>query len=281
MTGATTLRGLIIGLIGNVLIGVSLYHLIQVGSCGNGYDGPCPSSLTPYFIALPAGIVISLVGIFMGGGIFAFCGVFVSIGIGALAAGWTTGGKMGAFPYVFGGMFAFFGLLPLLLAGGLRRMAAGKEAEAMRLVATGGQGVGTVTDVQDTGITINNNPRVTVTMRVAPVDGSAPFDRSKTVTVSRVAVPRIGERFPVWYDRADAGVWAFGVDLEPHAPPEVKALFARAGRGEAGADVASPTPESDAPSPLEELERLNELRKVGAVTNAEYERAKAQLLARL
>lgn len=280
MMGATSWRGLIVGLIGNVLIGVSLYHLIQVGSCGNGYDGACPSSLTPYFIALPAGILTSVAGIFMGGGVIAFCGVFVSIGLGSLAAGWFGDGKTGAFPYIFGGLFAFFGLLPLLLGAGLRRMGAGKEAQAMRLVATGGQGVGTVTHVQDTGITINDNPRVEVTMRVQPVDGTAPLERKKTVTVSRVAIPRVGDRFPVWYDRADADLWAFGVDMEPHAPPEVKALFARAGRGEPAAATAAAA-EPDRPSPLEELERLNELRKVGAVTNAEYESAKALLLARL
>jgi hypothetical protein len=231
MMGATSWRGVVAGLIGNVLIGVSLYHLIQVGSCGNGYDGACPSSLTPYFIALPVGILTSVVGIFMGGGVIAFCGVFVSIGLGALAAGWFGDSKMGAFPYIFGGMFAFFGLLPLLLGAGLRRMGAGKEAEAMRLVATGGQGVGTVTRIRDTGITINDNPRLDVTMRVEPVDNSAPIERTKTVTVSRLAIPRVGDRFPVWYDRANPDLWAYGVDIEPHAPSAVKALFARAGRG--------------------------------------------------
>lgn len=279
MMGPISWRGLVVGLIGNLLIGVSLFHLIQVGSCGNGYDGACPSELTPYFIALPVGIITSVIGVFMGGGVIAFCGVFVSIGLGALAAGWFGNGKTGAFPYIFGGLFAFFGLLPLLLGAGLRRMGAGKEAEAMRLLAAGGQGVGTVTRVRDTGITINDDPRLELTMRVEPIDNGAPIERTKTVTVSRLAIPRVGDRFPVWFDKADATSWAYGVDMEPHAPPAVKALFARAGRGEAGG--AAPAPEPDGPSPLEELERLNELRKVGAVTNAEYESAKAVLLARL
>ncbi|HYG29046.1 MAG TPA: DUF3592 domain-containing protein [Allosphingosinicella sp.] len=277
MTGATSWRGLIVGLIGNLLIGVSLYHLIQVGNCGGGYNADCPSSLTPYFIALPVGILTSVAGIFMGGGIVAFCGVFVSIGLGALAAGWFGAGKMGAFPYIFGGLFAFFGLLPLLLGAGLRRIGAGKEAQAMRLVATGGQGVGTVTHVEDTGITINDNPRVTVTMKVEPVDGTAPLERTKTVTVSRVAIPRIGDRFPVWYDREDPSLWAYGVDMEAGAPADVKALFARAAR----TGTEAPNEPASGPSPLEELQRLNELRKVGAVTDREYDTAKALLLARL
>ena len=270
-------RGLMVGLIGNVLIGVSLYHLIQVGNCGNGYNADCPSSLTPYFIALPVGILTSVVGIFMGGGIVAFCGVFLSIGLGALAAGWFGAGKMGAFPYIFGGLFAFFGLLPLLLGAGLRRIGAGKEAQAMRLVETGGQGVGTVTHVEDTGITINDNPRVTVTMKVEPVDGTTPLKRTKTVTVSRVAIPRIGDRFPVWYDRQDPSLWAYGVDMEAGAPADVKALFARSAR----AEPEVPGEQASGPSPLEELQRLNELRKVGAVTDREYDTAKALLLARL
>ncbi|HEX8364702.1 MAG TPA: DUF3592 domain-containing protein [Allosphingosinicella sp.] len=277
MTGATSWRGLIVGLIGNLLIGVSLYHLIQVGNCGNGYNADCPSSLTPYFIALPVGILTSVAGIFMGGGIVAFSGVFVSIGLGALAAGWFGAGKMGAFPYIFGGLFAFFGLLPLLLGAGLRRIGAGKEAQAMRLVATGGQGVGTVTHVEDSGITINDNPRVTVTMKVEPVDGTAPLERTKTVTVSRVAIPRIGDRFPVWYDRQDPSLWAYGVDMEAGAPADVKALFARAAR----TGTEAPNEQASGPSPLEELQRLNELRKVGAVTDREYSAAKALLLARL
>ena len=273
MGGSLKLRGVIVGLIGNVLIGLSLYHLMQVGSCGGSGAPPCPSDLTPWFLALPAGILISLVGIFMGGGVVVFSGVFLAVGIGSMAAAASGGSKeMGSFGWWFGGMFAFFGLAPLLLTLGLRPLAKAKEAKAMRLVATGSKGVGTIVEVRDTGVTINNNPRVET------IDGGAPVERRKTATGSRVAVPRIGERYPVWYDPQDAENWAFGVDMEANAPPDVQALFAKA-RG-SPAPAAPDEPEAG-PSPLEELSRLNELRMSGAVTEREFETAKAKLLARV
>lgn len=279
MGGRLRASGVIVGLIGNVLIGLSLFHLMQVGSCGGVGAPPCPSDLTPYFFALPAGILISLAGIFMGGGVVIFSGVFLAVGLGSMAAAAFGGGKETAsFGWWFGGMFAFFGLAPLLLMLMLRPMARAKAARAMQLVATGRKGVGTITEVRDTGVTINDNPRVEIAMRIEPVDGGAPVERSKTATVSRVAVPRVGERYPVWYDPDDAENWAFGVDMEANAPAEVQALFAKA----RGTVPAPPSAEPDAgPSPLEELSRLNELRMAGAVTEREFETAKAQLLARI
>jgi hypothetical protein len=278
MGGSLRLKGVIVGLIGNVLIGVSLYHLMQVGSCG-GFRAPCPDDLTPYFFALPAGILISVVGIFMGGGAVIFSGVFLAVGLGSMAAAAFGGGKeMAGFGWWFGGMFAFFGLAPLILMLVLRPMARAKEAQAMRLVATGSKGVGTITDVRDTGVTINGNPRVEIVMHIEPVDGGAAIERKKTATVSRVAVPRVGERYPVWYDPQDEENWAFGTDMDASAPPDVQALFAKA-RGPGPAPAAAGT--DAGPSPLEELSRLNELRKVGAVTEREFETAKAQLLAQI
>ena len=47
--------------------------------------------------------------------------------------------------------------------------------------------------VQDTGMTVNNNPRIKLVLSVAPQDGSAPFEVSKKQLVSRVAVPRAGD----------------------------------------------------------------------------------------
>ena len=78
-----------------------------------------------------------------------------------------------------------------------------KKKQAADLVETGLKGAGTVISVQDTGMTVNDNPRVKMVFRVEPLDGGAPFDAEKTRTVSRVEIPRQGDRYPVWYDAED------------------------------------------------------------------------------
>src|SRR5207237_486377 len=84
-----------------------------------------------------------------------------------------------------------------------KRSNAAKQVMAAELMRSGVKGVGTITGVTDTGITINNNPRITIRMRIEPLDGSAPVERLKTVTVSRVQIPQAGSRYPAWFDRTD------------------------------------------------------------------------------
>jgi hypothetical protein len=54
--------------------------------------------------------------------------------------------------------------------------------------------------VQDTGTTINDNPRIKMIFRVEPLDDSPAFDATKTTTVSRVQIPRQGDRYPEFAD---------------------------------------------------------------------------------
>ena len=75
MMGRLKLRGVLIGLMGNAAIAWSLFHLLQIGSCGGAGVPACPADAWPYFVALPVGILVSVLGIFMGGGAIAFCGV--------------------------------------------------------------------------------------------------------------------------------------------------------------------------------------------------------------
>ena len=89
-----------------------------------------------------------------------------------------------------------------------------KRKLAESLQSTGSKAVGTVISVQDTGMTINNNPRVNMTFRVEPVDGGPAFDAQKTATVPRLQIPRQGERYPVWYDPQDHSKWMFSVIVD-------------------------------------------------------------------
>ena len=53
-----------------------------------------------------------------------------------------------------------------------------------------------VIGVADTGMTVNDNPRVKLTLQVQP-EGDAPFEATKKVTVSRVAIPSVGDQYYV------------------------------------------------------------------------------------
>ncbi|MEA2127021.1 MAG: hypothetical protein QOI80_3803, partial [Solirubrobacteraceae bacterium] len=58
--GKTKPFGVMLGLLGNLMIVLSLNKLIQNGSCGDVGYAACPDALTPYFILLPAGIMLSV-----------------------------------------------------------------------------------------------------------------------------------------------------------------------------------------------------------------------------
>jgi len=272
--GKIKIAGLIVGLVGNGLMAYALYTLLGGAGCATSLDpSPCEAAMTPGMIALPAGIILSMVGIFMGGGFYVFSGLFIAIGLGSMAASaFTDMGEMQSFGWLFGGMFAFFGILPLLLSGVVKGKVAARQVEAQRLIQTGRKGIGTILAVNDTGLTINENPRVEIVMRVEPVDGSPPLELRKKVIVSRVALPRAGDRHPVWYDPADHEKWAFGTDMDASAPREVRELFDLV-RQSAGA-----RPESG--NMVDELERLNALHSSGALTDREFAEAKERLLRR-
>jgi hypothetical protein len=79
----------------------------------------------------------------------------------------------------------------------------GGRKRKQRLEEAGVNAAAQVVAVNDTGMTINNNPRIAVTLQVSPTDGSAPFQLSKKVTVSRVSIPRPGDVLGVRYDPSD------------------------------------------------------------------------------
>ena len=100
-----------------------------------------------------------------------------------------------------------------------------KRKKAEELFETGSKGVGTVIQVQDTGMTVNDNPRVKMTFRVEPLDGGEAFDLEKKTTVSRVAIPRQGDRYPVWYDPQDPSKWAYATIADDEGRATMRQLF--------------------------------------------------------
>ena len=86
----------------------------------------------------------------------------------------------------------------------------GGRKRKQRLEEAGVNAPAQVVNVRDTGVTINNNPRVALTLQVSPTDGSPPFEVSTKVTVSRVAIPRGGDTFMVRYDPEDPENFVIG-----------------------------------------------------------------------
>jgi hypothetical protein len=77
-----------------------------------------------------------------------------------------------------------------------------KKAEA--LMAAGTQGEATILSLQDTGMFINNNPRVTVQLEIR-MPNMAPYQLTKTMTVPiiRLAQVQTGSVVQVMVDMSD------------------------------------------------------------------------------
>lgn len=277
--------GLIVGLAGAGLLGWTLSTIFTSPDCLaqaalNGGQGCSTNPPGWVALAIPGSVILAIIGGFLGGGALVFCSIFLAVGLSALVP--TILGQMPnmeLFGWLFGGIFTLCGLLPFLGALLGRGMVAKKQAMAQDLMQSGTKAVGTIVEVADTGVTLNNDPRVTIRMRVAPLDGSPPVERSKTVVVPRVAIPRAGERYPVWYDRSDPEKWMFGTAMDESAPAEVKEMFARARA--AGGEADPDGDGGEEASPVGELETLTRLWKDGALTDREFAEAKARLLPRI
>jgi hypothetical protein len=262
-----------------------IYHLVRTGSCGSSSTyisaRPCPPGTGGHIMALIWGIFGGLIG----AGIWAtrgkrgrpsaiplglilwsllFITLPLSIGFAAYgpAASGDAGGKTVA--VVLGLVFIPMGLAPLPFAFGWRR----KRSRAAQLASTGERCRGVVVSVDDTGVTINGNPRVKMTVRAEP-PGESPFTIEKTATVPRVRIPRPGDACVVFYDPANRAE-ANGITFDP-----VPGFAAAA---PAPTPTVAPDDEED---PLEKIAKLGELRDKGLITTEEFEDQKKRLLSEI
>ncbi|HTX91166.1 MAG TPA: DUF3592 domain-containing protein [Anaerolineales bacterium] len=70
------------------------------------------------------------------------------------------------------------------------------------LAQNGADATAEVVSVQDTGATVNMNPVVLLVMKVTPAAGAA-FDVTTQTMVSRIAVPRAGDKIKIKYNPAN------------------------------------------------------------------------------
>src|SRR4051794_26204667 len=157
-----------------------------------------------------------------------------------------------------------------------------KRKKAEQLMATGSKGAGTVVMVQDTGMTVNDNPRIKMTFRVEPLDGSPAFDTTKTTTVSRVQIPRQGDRYPVWYDAQDTSSWMYATIADDSGRETMRQLFGDVSSGFVGMGAPdAPAPvaaQGQAQDTVEQLKQLADLHQQGLLTEDEFASQKAKLL---
>jgi Short C-terminal domain len=94
-----------------------------------------------------------------------------------------------------GGMLAVMGLTFLRAA----RWVQGVVQHRQQLLRSGTPGDATITDIQDTGGSINGNPMVRITCRIA-ASGQQPIEVTKVMAVSRLSIPAVGEVRSVRFD---------------------------------------------------------------------------------
>jgi hypothetical protein len=285
----------LIGLLlaGGAIVAVDwgLYHVVRTGSCGadeHGIHGPpCPPGTGLHILALVLGAFVGLAGIGlwasrakrgtqsrMGLGLVMWSLLFITLPLAMAVSSFgpahnpdNAGAQVTTI--VLGAVFIPLGLAPLPLAFGLGR----KRRLAAQLVATGQRCSGEVLSVEDTNVTINDNPRVRITVRAEP-PGEEPFTVVKTATVSRVAIPRAGDRCTVFYDPADRlnrnGITFDAVPASLGGGP----VSRRAARS----TVASVQSDEGDEDPIVKIEKLGQLRDRGLITQDEFDAQKQRLL---
>ena len=266
-----------------VAIDWGIYHLMRTGSCASGGPyvsaRPCPPGTGLHIVAVVFGVFAGLIGV----GVFAARGrsdtrrespyplallmwtlLFCTLaGSGLYAAlGPAAGDDAPKGTAIFlAALFIPMGLAPVPFGMLGRR----KGEKAAALVQHGKRCRGTVVSVEDTNWTVNDNPRVKITVRAEP-DGETPFTIEKTSVVPRVNIPRAGDSCVVFYDPSDPQN-KNGITFD-----QVPGFTAS----------SSPKPAAKAveedEDPLVKIEKLGALRDKGLITEAEFEMQKQRLL---
>lgn len=259
--------GIALELAGIAAIMFAVWGLIDIGSCGGDDAPPCPPEATPYFLALMGGIVGTVVASFVSRR--AIGAMFLSLpGFGVMLLVKATVDREPGERTALAAVSSILLLLSLAAAGGLWRTFR-KQQRAIDLMQHGRKARGRIVGIHDTGVTINDDPRVRITFSIEPLDGTEPWEGTKTLTVPRVRPPRQDEVWPVWYDPARArDQWAVGMPSGTEAVPnEVWEEFGITPPGTTGAEPR-----------LDALERLGRLRDQGVLTDDEFAREKARVL---
>jgi hypothetical protein len=243
--------------VGAILVVTAILALVQTGTCGGDGAPPCPPTINVAVGELIGGILLVVIGSIMtvavGLLIFLLVGAVYAIVRVFVDSSSATGSDLI--------VAAVFLAIPLLLAvigfiiEGRRRR---REAAMARFKEIAQRADGVIAAVNDTGVTINENPQVRLIVNYQRPDHIA-AQAEKKLVVPRLSIPRPGQPVIVWYD--PSGSEAI-VEFDPAAPAEP------------GVDALLDVPADRVTS----LERLAALHRDGSLTDEEFTRAKTQLL---
>jgi hypothetical protein len=174
------------------------------------------------------------------------------VGIGLIGLGvviLVTGGADRNAGWVPLGIGAFF----LLLSGFGRLAKAGAES----ILTTGPAGTCEILGLRETGVYVNERPRMELQVRITRPDGTI-VETEETQTIGHDMLGRLhpGAVLPIRFAPDDFDIWLF----DPNAP----------GRPPVRPDAAGGL--------VDELERLAELHGSGALSDEEFQAAKRRLL---
>ncbi|MGO9971855.1 MAG: SHOCT domain-containing protein [Solirubrobacteraceae bacterium] len=282
--GTRAIVGIGIALFFAVLLGAGLHHLIRTGTCSSsGYNeyGPtqvCPAGTGAWIGMLMGGIFGVLIGLAVAGA-FAFIVplMFMAIGAGSISVAFDKSAASGAstFGIIFGGCFFLAGLIPFLfmlrgvLSGGARRSPLGALSGAGGVSAAGGLGFSALRSAraaQAAGASVSPSASPTATASPVLSDAAAAFGdgpSKRDAIMDAYASGASGGASGSSGGASGSGLGSgFGSGFGSGSTPS-------SGLSGAGG------PKRD---PYEQIGRLADLRKSGALTDEEFQREKAKLL---
>jgi hypothetical protein len=249
---------------GSLAVGYAISGVVAVGNCTTNV---CSDSTTRHLVALFVGIPAIAVGIWLLRE-FAFQVPLLVAAAGAVLARIDTAPEGRDKTLIVAGILVMAYLALLVVSWVARRRERRRDHRRIRLLTTGGKAIGTVIAVEGTGVSIGRIPQLRLLLRIEPIDGTPSFEGTRTAVVVGVET---GQRYPAWYDHADHADFIVGISPWQGASPKVLALFAIAQD-----DQKRPQGMAD---PLTQLERLDALRRSGALTSTEFDAMKARILA--
>jgi hypothetical protein len=210
---------------------------------------------------------------------------FAIVGIAMLVMGLASGNLISNMGLtITGGTFAMIGIIWVAVAvgvGGWYGSVAAKQAREQQLFQTGQRATAVIEGVEGTGVSINDQPQVYLTLRVKPRNG-AEFIHQRKLVLPFGSVVQPGYLVDVAYDPANPDNVA--LETDPRYTATLPAIYLKTRPPDQGAQPAAaapapgPTTSGSPPTLIEQIERLAKLRDSGALTEAEFQEQKRKLL---
>jgi hypothetical protein len=263
-----TIIGVSILLFTCVLAGVGIHHLVKTGTCSStGYSGDygpvpyCPSGTGWWILFLMLGIFGSIIGGFIAGGSTVGLingGIFCAIGFGSLTVVFDKHASSKAFAGVFGGAFALVGgiILAFVLASAFRSLRGGSTRTPSGSRPSGSTRIGRTSSAFGT-----------------PAAGGGSSAASAFGTSAASAFGTSGsDSDPI------LGAYAAGQGATPASTGLTGSGLSSSGLSDAGLSTAGAPKSSGVGVDLDNIAKLAELHKSGALTDEEFAAEKAKLL---